>query len=299
MENTDRTAVTIGNFDGIHKGHQKLLQNLKTLSKQEHLTPVVYTFLQHPLNCLKGEGTLKTITDKVQKKEIFSELGLDTVIFEAFENVKDRMPEEFVKQILVDKLHMKLAVVGENNRFGKNSAGDAALLCRLGEQYGFSVHVVKPLLMNGVVCSSSEVRNAVIDGSIGLANQLLGRPYRFTGTVITGKKLGRTYGFPTANILVPEGRLTPKYGVYATTAYVAGVPYQAITNVGTTSFDKVKIERVEPHLIGFDGDLYGQTITIDFLRWMRGFVSYQNVKDLEKQLESDRKDRLNITEVEP
>ena len=298
MENTDRTAVTIGNFDGIHKGHQKLLHSLITLSKQEHLTPVVYTFLKHPLNSLKGDGTRKTITDRAQKKEVFCKLGIDTVIFEAFENVKDLAPEEFVKQVLVDKLHMKLAVVGENNRFGKNSAGDVALLRRLGEQYGFLVHVVKPLLMNGVVCSSSEVRNAVISGNVGLANQLLGRPFRLAGTVVNGKKLGRTYGFPTANILVPKGGLTPKYGVYATTAYAAGLPYPAITNVGTTSFDKVKVERVETHFIGFDGDLYGQTIKIDFLCWMRGFVSYRSVEELEKQLKSDREDRLKITEVE-
>lgn len=298
MEHTDRTAVTIGNFDGVHKGHQKLLTELKTLSEKEHLTPVVYTFLKHPLNILQGEGTLKTITEKPQKEEIFSKLGFNTVIFESFVNVKDLAPEEFVKQVLVDKLHMKLAVVGENNRFGKNSAGDASLLCKLGEIYGFSVHVVKPLMINGVVCSSSEVRNAVINGNVGLAQKLLGRPYRLSGTVIHGKELGRTYGFPTANIIAPEESLKPKYGVYATFAYLEGKQYPAITNVGTTSFDKVKIERVETHIIGFDGDLYGKTITIDFLCWMRGFVPYRSVEELEKQLKSDREDRLKITEGE-
>ncbi len=298
MGNTGGTAVTIGNFDGVHKGHQKLLAELKMLSEKEHLTPVVYTFSKHPLNSLKGEGTLKTITEKAQKEEIFSKLGLDTVIFEAFENVKDLAPEEFVKQILVDKLHMKLAVVGENNRFGRNSVGDAELLCKLGEKYDFSVRVIKPLLINGVICSSSEVRTAVSNGDVALANVLLGRPYRLLGTVIKGKKLGRTYGFPTANIIAPEGSLTPKYGVYATSVYAEGKKYPAITNVGTTSFDKVKVERVETHLINFDGNLYGKKITIDFLDWMRGFVSYRSVKELEKQLKSDREERLKITEGE-
>lgn len=298
VDEAEKTAVAIGNFDGIHKGHQKLLTELKTLSDDRGLTPVVYTFQKHPINILKGEGALKTITDITEKEKIFSDFGINTLFFESFETVKNLAPEAFVKQILVDRLHMKLAVVGENNRFGKNSEGNAKLLCALGEKYGFCVHVVKPLFIESVICSSSQVRTAVLNGDVSLAKKMLGRPFRLSGTVINGKKLGRTYGFPTANITAPEGKILPKYGVYATTAYIDGKAYPSITNVGITSFDKVKVERVETHLIGYDGDLYGLEITVDFLRWMRGFVAYRGVDALQKQLTSDREDRLKITEEE-
>lgn len=296
MEYAGQTAVAIGNFDGVHKGHQKLLQELKTLSDNRNLIPTVYTFRDHPLNLLKGKGTRKLITDKETKKKLFRKMGIDAVIFEKFENVKNLAPEAFVKQILVDELNMKLAVVGENNRFGKHSAGDTKLLCALSQKYGFSVHVVKPLLIDGVLCSSSAVRNAVDSGDVGLAEKLLGRPYRLSGNVVDGKKLGRTFGFPTANMVALDGMLLPKYGVYATTACADGQSYPAITNVGVTSFDKVKIERIETHIIGFDGNLYGKKITIDFLRRIRGFINYRNVTELEKQLQADKEERLKFTE---
>lgn len=296
MNNTDRAAVTIGNFDGIHKGHQKLLTELKKDSDTYGFIPIIYTFKDHPLNYLQGKGTRKAITGNAEKKKIFQKLGIDDVVFEDFEAVKDLAPEVFVKQILVDRFNMKLAIVGENNRFGKNSAGDARSLCNLGQKYGFYVRVIKPISVKGVVCSSSEVRNAVICGKVDFANELLGRSYQISGRVIYGKKLGRTYGFPTVNMAMPEGMLLPKYGVYATTAYADGRAYPAITNVGTTSFDKVKIERIETHLIGFSGDLYGKIVTVDFLRRMRGFISYCGVEKLEKQLRADREERLKITE---
>lgn len=296
MVHTDDTAVTIGNFDGVHKGHQKLLGELKALSVKHRLTPLVYTFQKHPFQILRGEDAIKVITDNAEKKELFFDFGIDHWCFERFESVKDLAPESFVKNILVDKLHMKLAVVGENNRFGKQSAGDASLLCKLGEQYGFTVHVVKPLFIDGIVCSSSNVRSAVERGDVSLANKMLGRPYALSGTVISGKKLGRTYGFPTANMVAPAGKVIPKYGVYATTARIGDSAYPAITNVGITSFDKVKVERVETHLIGFDGDVYGQTMTVDFLCWMRGFVPFDSVDGLERQLQSDKKKRRTMTE---
>lgn len=292
------TAVTIGNFDGVHLGHQTLLLRLKQKAQQENLSTVVYTFRTHPLNILRGENAVSLIYDADDKAQLFSGFDIDTLIFEDFIKIKDLAPEEFVKKVLVDKLHVKLAVIGENNRFGKHSAGDASLLCRLGKEYGFSVEVIPSLCIDGVVCSSSEIRNCIAAGEVEKASRLLGRPYRIAGEVVGGKQLGRTYGFPTANLIPKKGLVLPKYGVYATNAWVDGNVYPAITNVGETSFDKVRIERIETNLIGFDKDIYGNRLELDFLGYMRGFVKFHSVEQLEEQLKTDRETRLKLTEEE-
>ena len=292
------TAVTIGNFDGVHLGHQKLFKTLETIAKEKDLSSVVYTFIEHPLRVLRGKNAVSLLCDTKQKEKLISEFHIDALIFEEFEKVKDLLPEAFVKEVLVDRLNIKQAVIGENNRFGKKSAGDAALLCRLGEKYGFSVEVIPSLCIDGEICSSSEIRKAIEEGDLLKATKLLGRPYRMTGEVIEGKHLGRTYGFPTANIIPKTGILLPKYGVYATKAWVDGKEYPAITNVGETSFDAQKIERIETHLIGFCGDIYGKEVLLDFLRYMRGFIKFASTDELKEQLKIDRETRLNITEEE-
>lgn len=294
--NAGKTAVAIGNFDGVHKGHQKLLDVLKTQADSMGLTPVVYTFLKHPANVLKADGTVKYITDKEEKTKLLHQFGIQTVYDTDFEEVKDLSPADFVKEILVDKLHVSLVVVGENHRFGKHAAGDAKTLFNLGKQYGFSVCVVPPYVENGVVCSSSFIREQIEHGNMEEATRLLGRFYRIENKVIGGKQLGRTYGFPTANMLMPSGRVTPAHGVYATTAYVDGKAYPAITNVGFTSFDKEKIERIETHIIGFEGDIYQEKLTLDFLGRMRDIVPCQSVEKLVKQLLSDKEMRMKMME---
>lgn len=287
-------AVTIGNFDGVHKGHRLLLSKLIEASDIENITPMIYTFSEHPINVLHGAGTVKNITLQAEQEQIFQSLGIDKVLYESFSSVKDLSPEQFVKEILLDKFSMTHAVIGENNRFGKNSEGDAAFLCALGKKHGFSVTVVPSLVIDGDVCSSSRIRDAIKKGNLKLANNMLGRPYTIANTVISGKKLGRTYGFPTANIVAPDEQILPKYGVYATEVYIGGEKYSAITNVGSTSFDTEKTERVESHLLDFDGTLYGKTIMVRFLERMRDSVRYHSVDELEKQLLKDRKNRINI-----
>ena len=291
-----KTAVAIGNFDGVHKGHQTLLDVLKTQTDAMGLIPVVYTFLKHPANVLKADGTVKYIIDKEEKTKLLHQFGIQTVHDTDFEEVKDLSPADFVKEILVDKLHASLVVVGENHRFGKDAAGDAKTLFNLGKQHGFSVCVVPPYVENGVVCSSSFIREQIEQGNMEEATRLLGRFYRIKNKVIGGKQLGRTYGFPTANMLIPSGRVTPAYGVYATTAYVDGKAYPAITNVGFTSFDKEKLERIETHIIGFEGDIYQEELAIDFLGRMRDFVPCQSVEELVKQLLSDKEMRMKMME---
>ncbi len=283
------TSVAIGNFDGVHKGHTKLLKKLSEISKAFGLISLVYTFSEHPQKS-------KAITDLSEKIEIIENLGVDILYLEDFEKVKDLYPEEFIKDILIDKLNAKHIVIGENNRFGKNAEGDAELLKKLSEKYGFSVTVVKHVYIDGVLCSSTEIRKCIENGNVKKANELLGRNYKISGDVISGKKLGRTYGFPTANLKFSYTKVTLKSGVYATNVCFGEKVYRAITNVGTTSFDETEIKRIETFIIDFEGDLYGKTINIEFIEKMRDFIPFENIKELEEQLIKDKENRLNITE---
>ncbi len=294
--NAGKTAVAIGNFDGVHKGHQVLLADLTKQAEAHKLTPVVYTFQEHPINIIRGNGTVKYLTDREEKTSLLKQYGIQDVHYADFECVKELSPASFVKEILVDKLHISMAFMGENNRFGKNAQGDAETLKQLGEQFGFSVCVIPSHEENGVVCSSSYIRELLVKGRVFDAQQFLGRPYLITGSVISGKHLGRSYGFPTANMLMPTARVTPAYGVYATTAYVGEKGYPAITNVGCTSFDKERVERIETHIIGFDDDLYGKSLSVAFLWRMRDFVPYESVDALAKQLLSDKEERMKKME---
>ncbi len=291
-----KTAVTVGNFDGVHLGHKSLLSDLTRLSKESGLSSVVYTFKDHPLNALKGTESVASIIRMEEKQELFENNGVDILYLEDFQNVKDIEPETFVKEILIDKLHMKLAVMGENNRFGKNGAGDYKLLKTLGEKYGFSVHVTKDVFLDETLCSSTQIRNRLKIGDVKDANAMLGRMFSVKGTVVNGKHLGRTYGFPTVNLKAESNMLLPKDGVYATKTVYQGKTYASITNVGKTSFDKIKMRNIETHILGFDSDIYGKEIEIKFLDKMRDFIPFSNLEELSTQLKKDKEERMKYTE---
>ncbi len=284
------TAVAIGNFDGVHKGHQKMLAALKSVANDLGVPSVVYTFSEHPMNVLKREHQ-SIIYENGEKERLIAEHNIHTLFFEDFLSVKDYEPEEFVKEILVDKLKITSAVIGENGRFGKNGTGNAQILEELGKQYGFSVHIVGALEIDGAICSSTRIRNEIASGNVEKAENLLGRAYNISGKVVKDKQLGRTYGYPTANIIPAENTISLKKGIYATNTSFDGVTYQSITNVGTTSFDDNKKEKIETHIIDFIGDLYGKTITVEFLYYMRDFKSFLNTDELKLQLDEDKKMR--------
>ncbi len=288
------TAVTIGKFDGVHLGHRKILTELKTRAEENGIPSLIYTFSQHPMQILKGD--LPLINDTQKKTSLAEECGIDYLYLSDFNQVKDMEPEQFVKEILLKQFHMKIAVIGENNRFGKHSAGDASLLQRYGEKYGFLVYVVPTLCVDDIVCSSSAIRRRLENGDVSGAAQLLGRRFSLRGTVIKGKQLGRTYGFPTANIAPDDAQLLPRHGVYATDTVVDGKIYPSITNVGETSFDQKKLIRVETHIIGLNEDLYGKEITVEFVCFMRDIFHFDTTQELLKQLKKDRECRLQDTE---
>ncbi len=291
VETRSGTAVALGNFDGLHKGHMKLLSMLMDVSQDNGLHSVAYTFDKHPINVIKGEGTLKLIADNAYKEELLASCNLDTLFFENFEAVKDLSPEEFVKDVLVDKLNMKVAVVGLHNHYGKDSAGDVKLLRELGQKYGFLVLKIKPLYIEDTMCSSTVIRKLIEEGDVKKASELLGRPFKVKKPVVQDKMLGRTLGYPTANMIPDPGQLIPAYGVYATTTYVDGVAYPSITNVGDnpTVGDDL---RIETYIIGFDGDVYSQTLTVDFLYKIREQQTFASLDELKEQLQKDEKVRI-------
>ena len=223
------TVVAIGNFDGLHKGHIKLLDVLKQKSRELGCSSVVYTFLEHPKNVFCAHSQ-KLIYNNSKKEKLFSENNIDTLFFEDFLKVNTLDPEEFVKEILIDKFNIKAAVIGTNGRFGKASAGDAEKLKELGKSYGFEVLIVEPLVIDNTVCSSTEVRGAIESGDFIKCKELLGRNYTVSGVVTDDKHLGRTYGYPTANIIPDKYCLDIKRGVYATNTKIGDKTYKSITN---------------------------------------------------------------------
>ncbi len=293
VESRNGTAVAIGNFDGLHKGHMKLLSMLMDVSQDNGLHSVAYTFDVHPVNAIKGANTLKLIADNDYKQELLSGCNLDTLFFEKFEDVKDLSPEAFVRDILVGKLNMKVAVVGLHNHYGKNSEGDVKLLRELGQKYGFLVHLIKPLYFDDILCSSTKIRSLIEEGDVEMAAELLGRPFKITKPVVEGKKLGKELGYPTANMIPEVGQLIPKVGVYATNAYVDGVAFKAITNVGNGPTVGEGELRVETHIIGFDGDVYNETLEIEFLYKLRDEQKFESLDALKAQLAEDEKVRLS------
>lgn len=283
------TAVAIGNFDGVHKGHQKMLKVLKSVADESGIPSVVYTFSEHPQNFFNGDFSL--IYENSEKERLIAENKIHTLFFEDFSNVRHLTAEEFIKEILIDKLNVKEVVIGENGRFGENGSGNAEVLEELGRRYGFLVHVVEPLEIDGKICSSTIIRNEIVAGNVEKAEKMLGRTYSVSGEVVSDKQLGRIYGYPTANILRKSMVHKLKNGVYATNTIFDGVTYRSITNVGTTSFDEDKKERIETHILDFDGDLYKKNITIEFLYYMRDFKNFTSVEELKLQLDEDKKMR--------
>lgn len=283
------TALAIGNFDGVHKGHQKMLDTLKKVAYDLGVPSVVYTFSEHPINVINGKNTLPLIYSNEKKAELIEKSGIHTLLFEDFLSVRDFSAEDFVKEILVEKFNVSAVVIGQDGRFGNKGKGDAKLLSDLGKVYGFSVHVVESVKVSDVVCSSTEIRKRISSGDVSGAMAILTRPYSFSGTVIADKQLGRTYGYPTANITLNDEYIKPKSGVYATNVRIGDISKKAITNVGTTSFDNN--ERIESHILDFSADLYGKEIEVEFLYYMRDFRSFTSTDELKAQLDEDKKTR--------
>lgn len=279
------TAITVGKFDGVHMGHRKLLEAVCAEKEQGHLACVL-SFLP------KLEDGRNIIYTKEEQRILCEEIGADILAEYTLDaTMRELSPERFIKEILCEKLNAKVVVTGEDFRFGKDRTGDVALLQKLAVKYGFKTICVPKVETEGNRISSTRIRELLSVGKIEEANGILGQPYFVYGEVKSGKQLGRTIGFPTINVLPPAEKLLPAYGVYVTRTKVGDAWHSGITNVGSRpTVDDHRNVSVETYLIDFDGDLYGQYVKTEFLRFLRPEQKFESVEALKQAIQKDIKE---------
>lgn len=283
-----KTYIALGSFDGLHLGHMSLIQKCIQLAKQHNGSSMVYTFKNHPLTVVNPNIAPKLLMDNSTKREILQGVGIDILCLVEFSReVMQTSAEDFVLELLT-KYNMGGVVVGFNYRFGHKNQGDVSLLQELAKKYNFKVEIMNPLDFNGELISSSRIRNLVENGDITQANQMLSKPFMLSGEVISGKKLGRTLGYPTANIMVDERFIIPRSGVYYTQIRHNGKWYIGMTNVGynPTVESTTKIN-VETYILNFDIDIYGDEIQVFFIERIRDEVKFSSIEELVNQMKKD------------
>jgi riboflavin kinase / FMN adenylyltransferase len=281
-------VLTLGNFDGVHLGHQRIFQLVSQKAREIGGEAIVYTFDPHPVEVLAPERKPPLITPLKEKLKLIEEMGIDVVIVAAFSKEYARQtPEEFVQGTLYDQIQIRQLFVGHDFTFGKGREGDIALLKDLGRKYGFNVEVVGAVRVAGRVVSSSLIRELIQKGEMPEATRLLGRNYHLVGKVIHGHGRGsRKLGFPTANLKV-EGTLIPKPGIYALWAVLEGKKYAAVANLGwNPTFHDQKFS-IEVHILNFDQDIYGETIGVEFVERLRDEVPFSGPEELIAQIKRD------------
>jgi riboflavin kinase/FMN adenylyltransferase len=286
-----KTVVTLGTFDGVHLGHQKIIEKLIHNAHLSDAESLILTFFPHPRMVLQEQSEIRLLSTIEERTELLAKTGLESLIIHPFDKAFSRLTaEEFVAEILVDKLNIRKIVIGHDHRFGRNRTADINDLVAFGEKYGFEVEQILAQEIDAVSISSTKIRMALDEGNISLANDYLGYNYFLTGTVIKGKQLGRTIGFPTANIKVSEDyKLIPKKGIYVVQSIIDGETVFGLMSIGTnpTVTDENKLS-VEVYYLDFDGDLYGKKIVVSFLAYIRDEEKFDNLEALKAQIESDR-----------
>ncbi|WP_291322165.1 bifunctional riboflavin kinase/FAD synthetase [Desulfonatronospira sp.] len=297
-EHIQGSALTIGNFDGVHVGHQQLILQVKKRARRMGLTSIVLTFDPHPLRVLVGKNTPPFITLPQQKLELMEELGIDHVVCMPFnKDIAAMEPEDFVQHFLVQKLKLRELIVGYDYVFGKNRRGDFNLLQHLGRIYGFSVDQFMPVMVDGAIVSSTRIRDMVESGRVWEVRPLLGRFYSVEGRVTTGRQRGGALlGFPTANILL-EDELFPQTGVYAIWAEVSGEVHAAVANIGYNPTFGNDYLSVEVHIFDFDQDLYNLIIKAHFVQRLRSEKKFAGLEELKAQITLDCKLARDILQM--
>ncbi len=288
------TVVTIGTFDGVHIGHQKIIQRMLTVGKEKDLTPAILTFFPHPRMVLQKDANIKLINTIDEKKDILNALGIKTLIIKRFTQEFSRLTaEEFVQRILVNELRAKHVIIGYDHRFGRNRAADIEDLKAFGKTYGFEVEEITAQDINDVAVSSTKIRNALFEGDIAIANRYLGYNFNLTGEVVKGKGLGRTIDFPTANLNISEDyKLIPKQGVYIIKSKYKDKSYFGMMNIGTNPTVNGEKQSVEIHFLDLNTSLYGEHLDIQVLKRIRDERKFESIEALKRQLYLDRQDAL-------
>lgn len=278
-------AIALGNFDGLHIGHKKVLESTLAFSKEHNLEAKVMLFDIHPKEFLTGKKIPHLMTDEDEEAAL-RDMGFE-VCRVSFAEIKDYSCEEFFKKIIVDFFNAKALCCGFNYSFGKNGAGNAETLAALCKENRILCNVAQPVSVGGMTVSSSAIRNFIVDGNAYTAAEMLGRPYAIHGEVIHGDARGRTLGFPTTNQKIDETLTVPKFGVYETRVKIDGKAYKGVTNIGIRPTYRAEYALAETHIIDFSDDIYGRIIDVELIRYIRPEVRFNSADELKAQLMKD------------
>ena len=283
------TVITIGTFDGVHLGHQKIINKVVETARRENFLATIFTFFPHPRMIVQHDNSLKLIHTLSEKKEALKALGVDLLIVQPFnEEFANLTAEDFVHKLLVERLNAKKVIIGYDHRFGKGRTADIKDMERFGEQYGFAVEEIPVEEINEVSVSSTAIRNALLSGKMDIAERYLAAPYSLTGTVVHGMKLGRSIGYPTANIVVDDKyKLIPKDGVYAVYSLINQQKVYGMMSIGKNPTIEGKGSSIEVHFFDFNSDIYDQQITIYFIKYLREEQKFDSIELLKQQIAND------------
>jgi len=288
---TKKTILTLGTFDGVHFGHKKILERVLQNTEIDKYESLVLTFFPHPRIVLQEKSNIKLLNTMSEKISLLEQTGIQNLIIHPFDESFSRLTaEEFVSSVLVDQLHIHKIIIGHDHRFGRNRTANIDDLICFGNQYGFEVEQISVQEINEISVSSTKIRKALSEGNMTLANNYLGYDYFLTGTVFKGKQLGRTIGFPTANLKIKEDyKLIPKNGVYIVKSTIEQETVYGMMNIGFNPTVDGENLSIEIHYFNFDSDLYDQEITVSILQYIRPEQKFDSVDLLKVQLEKDKK----------
>ena len=282
-------ALSIGMFDWVHLGHQSIIHKLNTIAQVKILESAILTFWPHPRKVFNPDDDLKLLNTIDEKKYLLQKNGLQHLFLKEFDkDFRNLTGEEFVKQILVEKLQVKHLIVGYDHTFGKNRSGDFSLLKKMGPELGFEVEQVEAVNYKDLNISSTQIRNALLKGEIVAANQMLGYHYSVSGEVIHGQKIGRTIGYPTANINVDAIKLLPKNGAYIVDVFVNEIHFKGMLSIGTNPTVEGKTKTVEVYILDFNEDIYGKEISVNFRDYLHDEIKFESLEKLIVRLDEDK-----------
>lgn len=290
FQSNQHTVVTIGTFDGVHIGHQKILERLVNAARVHHLESAILTFFPHPRMVLQKDSDIRLINTIEERKEILEASGVDHLIIHPFTQQFSRLSaQEFVRDILVQKLKARIVIIGYDHRFGRNRTADINDLREFGQTYGFEVEEISQQEIEAVTVSSTKIRKALTEGRVEKANRFLSYPFSLKGEVVKGRGLGKTFDFPTANLKVPENyKLIPKNGVYVVRSEIDGKNTFGMMSIGTNPTVGGTERTIETYFLDFEGDLYGKTLKIELLTRIRDEKKFDSIDGLKLALKQDR-----------
>lgn len=290
METVKKAVIALGTFDGVHLGHQHIITQLLQIAHHEGLTPIVVTFFPHPSHILHPEHPLKLINSIEERVEHLKKSGVEIVYVQEFtKSFADTTAQDFVKNVLVQELHLKHLLVGYDHSFGKNKEGNVTLLTQIGKQYGFQVSQVRPFYIDNQIISSSVIRQLIAAGNFDKVNQYLGYPFCLFGKVMQGNQLGRKIGYRTANIVLDySNKIIPNRGVYVVKCTIEKTLYYGMMNIGFRPTVDGKTQTIEVHFFELNQDLYYQKLKVKVLHRLRDELKFDHIEALKNQLDHDK-----------